>query len=77
MGINAGVALFPNAPFGGYKSSGVGKELGRYALDDYTNTKTIYIRCGTLVELPNCSSVCVLTHISTHSTAEFWAEKKG
>lgn len=44
VGVNAGVALFPNAPFGGYKTSGVGKELGRYALEDYTNTKTIFIR---------------------------------
>lgn len=44
VGVNAGVALFPNAPFGGYKTSGVGKELGRYALDDYMNTKTIYFR---------------------------------
>jgi len=26
VGVNAGVALFPNAPFGGFKSSGVGKE---------------------------------------------------
>ncbi|KAK4942819.1 hypothetical protein LTR10_017579 [Elasticomyces elasticus] len=43
VGVNAGVALFPNAPFGGYKTSGVGKELGRYALDDYQNTKTIFI----------------------------------
>ncbi|KAG9665041.1 aldehyde dehydrogenase, allergen Cla h 10, partial [Aureobasidium melanogenum] len=43
VGVNAGVALFPNAPFGGYKTSGVGKELGRYALEDYTNTKTIFI----------------------------------
>ncbi|TVY92217.1 Aldehyde dehydrogenase, cytosolic [Lachnellula willkommii] len=44
VGVNAGVALFPNAPFGGFKSSGVGKELGKYALDHYTNTKTIYVR---------------------------------
>lgn len=44
VGANAGVALFPNAPFGGYKSSGVGKELGRHALDCYRNTKTIYIK---------------------------------
>lgn len=44
IGVNAGVALFPNAPFGGYKTSGAGKELGRYALDSYTNVKHVYIR---------------------------------
>lgn len=44
VGVNAGVALFPNAPFGGFKSSGVGKELGKYALEHYTNTKTIYVK---------------------------------
>jgi acyl-CoA reductase-like NAD-dependent aldehyde dehydrogenase len=32
------------APFGGYKQSGVGKELGKYAIDAYMNTKTIYIK---------------------------------
>ncbi|KAF2811786.1 aldehyde dehydrogenase [Mytilinidion resinicola] len=44
IGVNAGVALFPTAPFGGYKSSGVGKEMGKLALQDYTNVKSIYIR---------------------------------
>ncbi|KAL3474477.1 Aldehyde/histidinol dehydrogenase [Aspergillus californicus] len=44
VGVNAVNMLFPNAPFGGYKSSGVGKELGKYALRDYSATKTIYIK---------------------------------
>jgi acyl-CoA reductase-like NAD-dependent aldehyde dehydrogenase len=44
VGVNAVNVLFPNAPFGGYKSSGVGKELGKYALQHYTETKTIFIR---------------------------------
>jgi aldehyde dehydrogenase (NAD+) len=44
VGVNALNMLFPNAPFGGYKSSGVGKELGKYALRDYSATKTIYIK---------------------------------
>jgi aldehyde dehydrogenase (NAD+) len=43
VGVNAVNMLFPNAPFGGYKSSGSGKELGKLALDAYTEVKTIFI----------------------------------
>jgi acyl-CoA reductase-like NAD-dependent aldehyde dehydrogenase len=31
------------APFGGYKMSGIGRELGMAALDLYTETKNIFI----------------------------------
>jgi acyl-CoA reductase-like NAD-dependent aldehyde dehydrogenase len=31
------------APFGGYKQSGFGRELGREALDAYTEVKTVYV----------------------------------
>eukprot|EP00451_Oxyrrhis_marina_P006815 CAMPEP_0204303510 /NCGR_PEP_ID=MMETSP0468-20130131/83942_1 /ASSEMBLY_ACC=CAM_ASM_000383 /TAXON_ID=2969 /ORGANISM="Oxyrrhis marina" /LENGTH=560 /DNA_ID=CAMNT_0051282823 /DNA_START=145 /DNA_END=1827 /DNA_ORIENTATION=- len=31
------------APFGGFKSSGIGRELGEYGLANYTETKTVYI----------------------------------
>src|SRR5262249_28893706 len=31
------------APFGGYKSSGVGRELGEKALDNYTQLKTVTV----------------------------------
>ncbi|GAB3051903.1 aldehyde dehydrogenase family protein [Virgibacillus ainsalahensis] len=31
------------APFGGYKQSGFGREMGSYALDNYTEVKTIWI----------------------------------
>lgn len=33
-------------PFGGYKESGIGRELGEAALDSYTQTKTVSIRLG-------------------------------
>ena len=31
------------APFGGFKMSGIGRELGEYALQLYTETKTVYV----------------------------------
>ncbi|PGH14534.1 aldehyde dehydrogenase [Helicocarpus griseus UAMH5409] len=33
-------------PFGGFKESGLGRELGEYALDNYTQVKTVRIRLG-------------------------------
>ncbi|EPS32996.1 Aldehyde dehydrogenase [Penicillium oxalicum] len=34
------------APFGGFKESGLGRELGSYALDNYTQVKTVHYRLG-------------------------------
>lgn len=31
------------APFGGFKTSGLGRELGEYALNNYTEVKTVYV----------------------------------
>ncbi|MEA3211904.1 MAG: aldehyde dehydrogenase [Chthoniobacter sp.] len=39
--INCYDALDVAAPFGGYKQSGVGRELGEYALANYTEIKTV------------------------------------
>ena len=36
----------PAAPFGGYKASGFGRELGREALDAYTELKTVWVGLG-------------------------------
>ena len=33
-------------PFGGYKQSGLGRELGRHAVTDYTEEKTLHLHCG-------------------------------
>jgi betaine-aldehyde dehydrogenase len=33
-------------PFGGYKQSGLGRELGRRAVEDYTEEKTFHVRNG-------------------------------
>ena len=34
------------APFGGYKMSGIGRELGEYALQLYSEVKTVYVNMG-------------------------------
>jgi len=31
------------APFGGFKASGFGRDLGREALDGYLETKTVWV----------------------------------
>ena len=31
------------APFGGYKQSGFGRELGKQAIEAYTEVKTVYV----------------------------------
>ena len=38
--------LHHQLPFGGYKSSGIGRELGEQALDNYSQNKTGSIRLG-------------------------------
>ncbi|KAJ6157186.1 Aldehyde dehydrogenase [Penicillium chrysogenum] len=34
------------APFGGFKQSGIGRELGSYALENYTQIKAVHYRLG-------------------------------
>lgn len=43
VGINCISLNFTNAPFGGSKQSGLGRECGRNALEHYTEPKTIMI----------------------------------
>jgi aldehyde dehydrogenase (NAD+) len=41
--INAYNMVAPESPFGGYKQSGFGRELGRYGIDLYTQVKSIWV----------------------------------
>ena len=42
VGIN-GYQLEPNAPFGGFRQSGMGREGGRAAIESYTELKTVLL----------------------------------
>src|SRR5271156_3401069 len=44
--INTYGMIDPMSPFGGYKQSGFGRELGRYAIDLYTQIKSVYAKIG-------------------------------
>ncbi|MCW2751570.1 MAG: aldehyde dehydrogenase [Aeromicrobium sp.] len=41
MAVNGGVWFSPDAPFGGYKQSGLGREMGVAGFEEYLETKTI------------------------------------
>ena len=41
--VNTMFNLDPASPFGGYKSSGTGRELGPESIDNYTQTKSVYV----------------------------------
>jgi acyl-CoA reductase-like NAD-dependent aldehyde dehydrogenase len=43
LSINSNSSVHVEAPFGGFKMSGIGRELGTKALDLYTEVKNVYI----------------------------------
>ena len=46
VGINMPYTAFPGIPFGGYKQSGFGRELGLETLDLYLETKSVVVSTG-------------------------------
>jgi len=42
--VNCYNVLDPRAPFGGFKQSGIGRELGEYGLQQYTEVKTVIVK---------------------------------
>src|SRR4030095_8834674 len=47
LSVNSNTSVRVATPFGGFKQSGVGRELGPHALDHYTELKNVFIAaCG-------------------------------
>ncbi len=46
VSINGGMWYAPDAPFGGYKQSGIGREMGVPGLEEYLETKTLAVPVG-------------------------------
>ena len=43
LSVNSNASVHAEAPFGGYKMSGMGRELGMHALELYTEVKNVFI----------------------------------
>jgi betaine-aldehyde dehydrogenase len=43
LSINSNSSVHTEAPFGGYKRSGIGRELGMHALELYTEVKNVFV----------------------------------
>ncbi|KAJ3573871.1 hypothetical protein NP233_g2143 [Leucocoprinus birnbaumii] len=50
--VNQYNLLSNNVPFGGKKQSGIGRELGSYALEEYTSVKAVHWNFGERIEWP-------------------------
>jgi len=46
ISVNSNSSVHTEAPFGGYKMSGVGRELGMHALELYTEVKNVFVDLG-------------------------------
>ncbi len=43
LSINSNTSVRPSTPFGGFKQSGFGRELGMHALDGYSEVKNVFV----------------------------------
>ncbi|KAF7792131.1 hypothetical protein EIP86_003161 [Pleurotus ostreatoroseus] len=50
--VNQYNLLYNNVPFGGKKQSGIGRELGSYALEEYTSVKAVQWNFGEKLDWP-------------------------
>jgi betaine-aldehyde dehydrogenase len=46
LSVNSNSSVRPSTPFGGFKQSGFGRELGMHGLDGYSEIKNVYVATG-------------------------------
>jgi hypothetical protein len=46
LSINTNSSVYVEAPFGGYKKSGIGRDLGMHGLMNFTEVKNVFIAVG-------------------------------
>ncbi|KIK50619.1 hypothetical protein GYMLUDRAFT_182514, partial [Collybiopsis luxurians FD-317 M1] len=70
--VNCVNQLHANIPFGGFRQSGIGRELGEYALKNYTAVKAVHVNLGhTMNELFSATAFSASLCCSNHSMKEF------
>ena len=42
LSVNSNSSVRPSTPFGGFKQSGFGRELGMHALEGYSEVKNVF-----------------------------------
>lgn len=47
VGNNIYYGTFYDSPFGGYKESGIGREVSTASLESFLETKTVIVDCST------------------------------
>ena len=80
LSINDNTSVRVSTPFGGFKQSGVGRELGPHALDHYTEVKNVYFRTEAGLMAGRLEGkVCVITGAAERDrgreTARLFAEQ--
>ena len=71
ISINSNTSVRVSTPFGGFKQSGVGRELGPDALDHYTEVKNVYYATGEELMAGRLEGkVCVITGTASGIGAE-------
>lgn len=46
VAVNSGIVVEPTSPFGGFKQSGIGREMGREGVEAYLETRSIVLPVG-------------------------------
>ncbi|KRZ28942.1 Aldehyde dehydrogenase, mitochondrial, partial [Trichinella pseudospiralis] len=70
-----------SAPFGGYKMSGFGRELGEYGLEAYTEVKTVFVKAKTTCaeflaqKLKMIAAVLLFTLFLRHSYSAYYEDQ--